>query len=248
MDNLGNAPVTAALTGRDTADRLDLALHPSSVRIDPGRAVFAVLLKPRRIRWSGGSETLPVTLAVRPAGAEPLAVDGHYLSRPVLTGWAAAVPGTLALALLGFLSLWVAAAPSVASRAKPAAPASAEPAAEPPAPAGAPAAEPPARAVLPIRAGDRTPNLFVLLARAAQTPGRHQRLRLTRPVTAGVMDADTAERIACFQKATDDHRRTPAGTLLATDGPGGLGRSTMTALWMWDVIGDGSKVGPGRTR
>ncbi|WP_190209195.1 peptidoglycan-binding protein [Kitasatospora indigofera] len=318
VDNLGNTPVTAVLAGRDTGDQLDFDLHPSLVQIEPGRAVFSkVLVKPRRIRWSGGSETLPVTLAVQRAGAEPLTLEGSHLSRAVLPGWAAGLLGLLAAVLLGCLALWLTASPSVASRAKPAAPLAAQPAGagapiapepvplapEPtapaptvpgapdplpgqpagsggaggssgggggtatgggggggtpagggggggaaPAPAVPPAPATPARAALPLKAGDKTPNLFVLFAQE-----RLKRLdatndcRLTKPVTAGQMDAPTVEKIACFQKATDDHKRTPPGTLLATDKSGNLGRATMSALWMWDVIGDGSKVGPGRT-
>ncbi|MFE2918047.1 COG1470 family protein [Kitasatospora indigofera] len=139
VDNLGNTPVTAVLAGRDTGDQLDFDLHPSSVQIEPGRAVFSkVLVKPRRIRWSGGSETLPVTLAVQRAGAEPLTLEGSHLSRAVLPGWAAGLLGLLAAVLLGCLALWLTASPSVASRAKPAAPLAAQPAG-----AGAPIAPEP---------------------------------------------------------------------------------------------------------
>ncbi|WP_371482285.1 peptidoglycan-binding protein [Kitasatospora sp. NBC_00315] len=312
VDNLGNSPVTAVLAGRDSGDQLDFDVRPSSVQIEPGRAVFGtVVVKPRRIRWSGGSETVPVTLAVQRPGVEPLILEGTYLSRAVLPGWAAGVLGAVAALTLACVALWLTAAPSVAGRAKPATPVALQPAGAPiaaetpplapapgePAPAAPAPADPgtgpgaggggggaqaggsssgggggssstgggaggggaappapvvpaaPARAALPIKAGDKTPNLFVLFAQE-----RLKRLdatnpcRLAKPVTAGVMDANTVEQVGCFQQATDRHGgRTPAGTLVATDKLGNLGRSTLAGLWMWDVIGDTAKIGPGKT-
>ncbi|MGW4896906.1 COG1470 family protein [Kitasatospora sp. NPDC004240] len=322
VDNLGNTPVTAVLSGQDTGDQYDVEPYPSSVRIEPGRAVFGrVTVKPRQVRWSGGKETVPVTVSVRRQGAEPLDLEASHLSRAVLPGWAPAVLGLVAALTVGAIALWLTASPSVASRAKPLAagsasmaaaaatiappplaPAPSEPppgappaeqpavpgeqpntggggsggsgggggsggsggggsssgggggggggGAQPPAPAPGPAqpgapAPAPRQGLLPIRAGDS--NVFVAFAqeRLKRLPDGND-CRLGKPVTYGLMDANTVEAVKCFQRATDRHNRVPAGNLLPSDKEGNLGRATMAALWMYEVIGDASRVGEGK--
>ncbi|MGW3296328.1 RICIN domain-containing protein [Streptomyces xiamenensis] len=153
VDNLGNTPLTASLSGSDNGDQLSYDLHPSNVRIEPGRAAFVkATLRPKEIRWFGGKEERPYTLAVQRSGKEPLPVEGTFLQRGFLPGWLAAFLGAAVALALAFAMLWYTHDPKVKSLATELAnevsepidppPASAEPPPPPPEPDPEPDPEP----------------------------------------------------------------------------------------------------------
>lgn len=108
VDNLGNTPLTAAITGSDNGDQLSYELRPGSVQIEPGRAAFVrARLTPRQITWVGSSQERPFTLAVQRSGAEPLPVEGTYVQRGVVPRWLVTVLGTLLALAVVFALLWL---------------------------------------------------------------------------------------------------------------------------------------------
>ncbi|MFE4513878.1 hydrogenase expression protein, partial [Kitasatospora sp. NPDC056783] len=108
VDNLGNAPVTAALRGNDQAGELRYDLRESTVRIEPGRAAFVRLaLRPARFLWAGRPHRHEYAVEVQRAGAPPVAAKGEYVQPALLAGWLSrvlmvAVPLTVALVVVWF--------------------------------------------------------------------------------------------------------------------------------------------------
>ncbi|WP_369267367.1 RICIN domain-containing protein [Streptomyces harbinensis] len=118
VDNLGNTPLTASLTGSDSGDRLSYDLQPGNVRIEPGRAAFVkVTLRPKEIRWLGGQQEQPYALAIQRSGTEPLPVEGTFLQSGFLPRWLAGVLGAFAAAAVAFALLWITHDPGVMTRA-----------------------------------------------------------------------------------------------------------------------------------
>ncbi|CAL9650678.1 hypothetical protein SUDANB145_06595 [Streptomyces sp. enrichment culture] len=289
VDNLGNTPLTASLTGSDNGDQLDYELSPASVRIEPGRAAFVkVRLKPRGITWFGASDERPYTLRVHRSGAEPHAVDGVFVQRGVLARWLATCLSVTAALALAFAVLWFGYQPQVRSLAtertdevaadlapapelSPEAPGSQAPLVSPEEAPGASGGDAEdsgsgagsggaasggsggsdasgaeqretAAGPLPFRPGDG-PNLFVQFAQVRlSTLNASDPCRLTSTVRTGVMDEATTAAVTCFQEANDARY---GGVTATTDGPGNLGRSTMTALMMAHFGSGTSSVQPG---
>ncbi|MFB4196331.1 ricin-type beta-trefoil lectin domain protein [Streptomyces carpaticus] len=118
VDNLGNAPLTASLTGSDSGDQLGYELQPGNVRIEPGRAAFVkVTLRPKEISWLGGKQERPYGLAVLRSGTEPLRVEGMFHQSGFLPRWLAGVLGMFVAAAVAFALLWITHDPGVISRA-----------------------------------------------------------------------------------------------------------------------------------
>ncbi|MFE0465512.1 hypothetical protein ACFW1A_40320, partial [Kitasatospora sp. NPDC058965] len=119
VDNLGNTEVTVSLTGREPGDRLEFELEPSSLQIAPGRAAFAQLtLRPKQVRWTGGRETAPFSVAVQRAGTEPLAAEGTFVHAAVLPRWTARVLMGAAALTAAAVAFWLSVHPTVATRAR----------------------------------------------------------------------------------------------------------------------------------
>ncbi|MEV7190483.1 peptidoglycan-binding domain-containing protein [Streptomyces sp. NPDC093510] len=89
VDNLGNTPLTAALTVRDDADRLAFDITPTAIQVAPGRAAFArVVVRPQQVRWTGAAQPHPFTVSVRRSGDERgHELPGSFDQRPVLPRW-----------------------------------------------------------------------------------------------------------------------------------------------------------------
>ncbi|MDT0322379.1 RICIN domain-containing protein [Streptomyces millisiae] len=118
VDNLGNTPLTASISGSDNGDQLSYEIHPANVQIQPGRAAFVkARLSPEQVTWVGPSEERPYTLAVQRSGTEPLPVDGTYHQLGVVPRWLATVFGILLTLAIMFLVLWFAYRPRVTSAA-----------------------------------------------------------------------------------------------------------------------------------
>ncbi|MEV7197006.1 hydrolase [Streptomyces sp. NPDC093510] len=144
VDNIGNTPVTASLSGSDTGDRLGYELEPGNVRIEPGRAAFVdATLRPQQIIWFGAKQEQPYSLAVRRSGAEPLGVDGTFLQRGLLPSWLAGTLGLLLAVAIACVTIWLTYRPQMqtAAREKPQAAGKVVPAQPPPPSESAPPAQ-----------------------------------------------------------------------------------------------------------
>ncbi|MGP3967244.1 RICIN domain-containing protein [Streptomyces sp. 6N223] len=118
VDNLGNTPLTASISGSDNGDQLSYEIRPSNVQIQPGRAAFVKgRLTPQQITWIGSKEERPYTFAVRRSGADPLRVDGTYVQRGVLPRWGVTFLGVVLTLAVIFAVLWFAYQPKVTSAA-----------------------------------------------------------------------------------------------------------------------------------
>ncbi|MGY4741275.1 RICIN domain-containing protein [Streptomyces sp. ATMOS53] len=118
VDNLGNTPLTASVSGSDNGDELSYDIVPGSVQIEPGRAAFVrATLKPRQIIWFGSKQRRPYTLTVQRSGTTPLEVDGTYVQRGILPGWLATSLGVALALAITFVMLWIAYTPQVGTAA-----------------------------------------------------------------------------------------------------------------------------------
>lgn len=118
VDNLGNTPLTASITGSDRGDQLGYEIHPANVQIEPGRAAFVkARLSPQQVTWIGPREERPYTLALQRSGAEPQPVDGTYVQLGVLPRWLATFFGIALAMAIAFAVLWFAYKPKVSSAA-----------------------------------------------------------------------------------------------------------------------------------
>ncbi|WP_105973337.1 COG1470 family protein [Streptomyces geranii] len=118
VDNLGNTKLTASISGSDNGDNLSYDIHPGSVQVEPGRAVFVdARLKPRQIIWFGSKEERPFTLAVQRSGAVPIDVDGTYVQRGFLPRWLATFLGVFLALAITFVMLWISYRPQFTTKA-----------------------------------------------------------------------------------------------------------------------------------
>ncbi|MEV5160157.1 hypothetical protein [Streptomyces sp. NPDC053728] len=255
VDNLGNTALTASIGGGEkSGDDLSYEIVPSNVQIQPGRAAFVdATLKPRQITWVGQKQERPYELSVRRSGFEPLAVNGTYVQRSLLPLWMMTTLSLLLALTITGLVLWFTYKAPVRTLAQPKieqAAATALPEEPPEQPANKPTQEPvaseqpggsggggggekpaekeePERGPLPITSQDKA-NLFVQFAQVRLAVGAGG-CKLTAPHTMGKLDAATEKALKCFQ-ASNDSKYGAFSELAETDGPGNLGRSTMTAL------------------
>ncbi|MGP2439088.1 RICIN domain-containing protein [Streptomyces sp. JW3] len=118
VDNLGNTKVTASIAGSDQGDHLNYELHPASVQIEPGRAVFVKgTLRPKQVTWFGSKEERPYSLALQRSGVEPLAVPGTFVQRGFLPRWLATFLSIFLALALAFVLIWIAYKPQVRTAA-----------------------------------------------------------------------------------------------------------------------------------
>ncbi|MFI1352433.1 hydrolase [Streptomyces sp. NPDC020898] len=119
IDNIGNTKLTASISGSDNGDNLSYDIHPGSVQVDPGRAVFVdTRLKPRQIIWFGSKEQRPYQLTVQRSGTTPVDIDGTFIQRGFLPGWLATFLGIFLALAITFVMLWISQRPQVDTRAK----------------------------------------------------------------------------------------------------------------------------------
>ncbi|MFJ2771016.1 hydrolase [Streptomyces sp. NPDC087300] len=119
VDNLGNTPVTASLSGGDTGDQLSYDIDPGNVQIEPGRAAFVqATLRPQQVIWLGAKQKRPYALAVRRSGTEPIDVGGTFVQRGIMPGWLAVVFALLLAATIAFVTIWMSHQPQVRSSAR----------------------------------------------------------------------------------------------------------------------------------
>ncbi len=119
IDNIGNTKLTASISGSDNGDHLSYDIHPGSIQVEPGRAVFVdTRLKPRQIIWFGSKEQRPYQLAVQRSGTTPTDIDGTFVQRGFLPGWLATFLGIFLALAITFVMLWISQRPQVDTMAK----------------------------------------------------------------------------------------------------------------------------------
>ncbi|MFC5644921.1 hypothetical protein [Kitasatospora cinereorecta] len=85
IDNRGNRPVAATLTGSDRGELLTFSLPPVPTVTEPGRAAFVRAgVKPKRRIWRGQAVPHAFQVQVTPEGGAPITLDGTFLQQPVL--------------------------------------------------------------------------------------------------------------------------------------------------------------------
>ena len=107
IDNLGNVPLNADITGVDPSEALRFDVRPPAVVVDPGAAGFAeVEVRPRRRLWRGRSKSHGFSIQVGTAGQPPVPVSGTFVQESLLPSWL--IPALLVLGalLLALLVLW----------------------------------------------------------------------------------------------------------------------------------------------
>jgi hypothetical protein len=110
LDNRGNTRINARLTASDPDRKLNFAITPPALVVEPGTAGFARLrLSPRDRFFTGPPKTLPFKVFAHQDGQPPLAADGVMLQVGLLPGWLvpviAAVLGLAALLLILWLTV-----------------------------------------------------------------------------------------------------------------------------------------------
>lgn len=111
VDNRGNVPLNATITGLDPDRVIAFDIRPPSVLADPGNAAFAkVRVKPRKRFWRGQPKTRSFQLQLDSQGQPPVLVGGSMLQESILPSWLIkalllALAALIALVLIWFLFL-----------------------------------------------------------------------------------------------------------------------------------------------
>ncbi|MFJ9007922.1 hypothetical protein [Streptomyces canus] len=146
VDNLGNSPLPAGISGQDDEDVLTFHPLPETVRIAEGRTRLArVRIRPSGLKLFGQPERYPFALTVTPTAegtstvTPPAQLRGTFVRLPLFPKWLLVLLGLLLAAAGVSTALWFIPRPSLVSNAvaqqQPAAPPAA---ALPPAPATQP--------------------------------------------------------------------------------------------------------------
>ncbi len=127
VDNRGNAPLRATITGADDDNKLTFRARPERLDAISGTATFArVRVRPRKLHWWGNPVTHPFRVLVTPeaspgqagpdggkqgdsepdAAPEPTVVSGAFVQRAVIPRWLPLALLIALLALLALLALW----------------------------------------------------------------------------------------------------------------------------------------------
>ncbi|MFF0086990.1 RICIN domain-containing protein [Streptomyces canus] len=166
VDNLGNSPLPARISGQDDEDVLTFRPVPETVRITQGQARLArVRIRPSGVKLFGQPERYPFALTVTPTAEEtpgapatpavtpPAQLRGTFVRLPLFPKWLLVLLGLLLAAAGVSATLWFVPRPSLTSNAvAQQQPAPAPAAALPPAPATQappPVPSPPAAAPSP---------------------------------------------------------------------------------------------------
>jgi len=107
LDNRGNIPCHATLSGADADNQLLFAFDPPSFTADPNTAFFGhVRVTPKKRFLRGSPKTHVFEITVRPDDALPITADGSFHQEALIPRWAPKAllaAGALALAWLVFL-------------------------------------------------------------------------------------------------------------------------------------------------
>ena len=105
LDNRGNTPVEAAVTGSDEDRLLTFRTSVPSTTVEPGSAGIARLrVRPVKRFWRGPARTRRFGATVEPVGGKPIQLEGVFLHDAILPSWI--VPALAALLALAILALF----------------------------------------------------------------------------------------------------------------------------------------------
>ncbi len=108
VDNRGNVPLNATITGIDPDRTLGFDIKPPSIVADPGIAAFAkVGVKPRQRFWRGQPKTRSFQLQLDSPGQPPVLVGGSMLQESILPSWFLKALLLLLVALVALILIWV---------------------------------------------------------------------------------------------------------------------------------------------
>ena len=105
IDNRGNAPVNATVSGTDPDGLLNISARPPGLVVEPGTAAFTrVNIAPRKTFWRGQPKSRPFKLQIESPDGAPIVLDGSLVQQAVLPSWfMKAVLACLLLAILAGL-------------------------------------------------------------------------------------------------------------------------------------------------
>jgi hypothetical protein len=107
VDNRGNIPLNATITGLDPDRSVAFDIKPPSVVADPGTATFAkVGVKPRKRFWRGQPKTRSFQLQLDSPGQPPVLVSGSMLQESILPSWFLKALLLLLAALIALVLIW----------------------------------------------------------------------------------------------------------------------------------------------
>jgi hypothetical protein len=107
VDNRGNVPLNATITGLDPDRTVAFDIKPPSVVADPGTATFAkVGVKPRKRFWRGQPKTRSFQLQLDSPGQPPVLVSGSMLQESLLPSWFLKALLLLVGALIALVLIW----------------------------------------------------------------------------------------------------------------------------------------------
>lgn len=107
VDNRGNVPLNATITGIDPDRTLGFDIKPPSIVADPGIAAFAkVGVKPRQRFWRGQPKTRSFQLQLDSPGQPPVLVGGSMLQESILPSWFLKALLLLLAALVALVLIW----------------------------------------------------------------------------------------------------------------------------------------------
>ena len=107
VDNRGNIPLNATITGLDPDRSVAFDIKPPSVVADPGTATFAkVGVKPRKRFWRGQPRTRSFQVQLDSPGQPPVLVSGSMLQESILPSWFLKALLLLLGALIALVLIW----------------------------------------------------------------------------------------------------------------------------------------------
>jgi hypothetical protein len=107
IDNRGNVPLTATLTGHDADRQVNVRLRPSTLMIGPGQAAFStVSVRNKRNLWRGQPVNHPFQIIVDSDDDSRIVLDATTLQIPVFPRGAGRVLAAAVALLIALAGIW----------------------------------------------------------------------------------------------------------------------------------------------
>ena len=105
LQNQGNSPLEAAVSGADEDRQLAFRTTPPSTVVEPGTAgIVRLRVRPVKRFWRGPARTRRFQVAMEPVGGKPIPLEGVFLHDAILPSWI--IPALGALLALAILALF----------------------------------------------------------------------------------------------------------------------------------------------
>jgi hypothetical protein len=107
LENRGNAQASCRLQLTDAAGHLAGRFDPPSIGVDPGQnATSQVRVKAKRLRWTGGTQTLPFTIEAAQDGFAPADTTATLLQPTIMSRRTIGGLAMIMAALIGVGAAW----------------------------------------------------------------------------------------------------------------------------------------------